>query len=64
MGPLKQTSFAGFKDAAWNEKLASITLLAGIFIIGIAPFLLTGLISTDSHAIMININRITDVVLK
>ena len=61
MGPVAQDKFKGFSDAAWNEKLASVTLLAGILIIGILPFLLTNLLSTDTQYLMNNINRATGV---
>ena len=44
MGPVKNNAFANLKDAKWNEKIAAIVLMAGIFIIGLAPFLLQQLI--------------------
>ena len=37
MGPITNTSHLQLKDAAWNEKLAAIILVAGIIAIGIAP---------------------------
>ena len=43
------------KDAAWNEKLAAILLLAGILAIGIAPGWLNDLLQPAAEEIM---NRI------
>lgn len=57
MGPIKNQEFAVIPDARWNEKLASGLLIAGIVVIGIAPFLLNGLISPDTHVIMENVAR-------
>jgi len=57
MGPLKNEHFRDFKDAAWNEKIASVTLLLCILAIGIAPFWLTNLITPDTQIIMENIAR-------
>lgn len=58
MGPIKNPDFLKFKDATWNEKFASITLLLCILAIGIAPFWLTDLVSPDTQLIMNNISRI------
>lgn len=52
MGPVGSENFNAFKDAAWNEKLASVALLAGILVIGVMPFLITGLVSADTDVIM------------
>ena len=57
MGPIKNPEFLTFSDARWNERLASILLIAGILVIGIAPFWLNGLISPDTQMIMDNISR-------
>ena len=57
MGPLKNEHFRDFKDAAWNEKIASVTLILCILAIGIAPFWLTNLITPDTQIIMENIAR-------
>jgi len=51
MGPLKKENFALLKDAKWYEKTAAIVLMAGIVLIGIAPFLITRLIGTGTAAI-------------
>ncbi len=55
MGPIKNESYLHLKDATWNERLAAIILLAGIFAIGIAPGWLNDLIQPGTEIIM---NRI------
>lgn len=57
MGPIKTESFKTLKDAAWNEKLASATLLIAILAVGIAPFWLNNLIAPDMQLIMDNLAR-------
>lgn len=57
MGPIKNPDFLTYKDAAWNEKLASVTLIFCILAIGMAPFWLTNLIAPDTQIIMDNISR-------
>ncbi|OYW17619.1 MAG: NADH-quinone oxidoreductase subunit M, partial [Sphingobacteriales bacterium 12-47-4] len=44
MGPLESGDHATLADARWNEKLAAALLIAGIVIIGVAPFWLNELI--------------------
>lgn len=56
MGPLKNEQFATLKDAAWNERLAAIILLAGILAIGIIPGWLNDLLRPAAEVIM---NRVT-----
>jgi len=51
MGPIK-ASFTGIKDAAWNERLAAIILIAGILAIGLAPFWLSDLVKPGAEIIM------------
>jgi NADH-quinone oxidoreductase subunit M len=51
MGPVNNT-FNGLTDASWNEKLAAGILIAGILIIGVAPFLIMDLITPGTNAIM------------
>ncbi len=58
MGPIKNADFLTFKDASWNEELASATLIICILAIGMAPFWLTNLISPDTQIIMDNISRV------
>ena len=57
MGPVMNQGFFTFKDATWNEKLASATLIICILAIGIAPFWLNNLVSPDTKIIMENIAR-------
>jgi NADH-quinone oxidoreductase subunit M len=52
MGPVRQESYATLKDASWNEKTAAILLVAGILLIGLAPFLINNLITPGTDAIM------------
>ena len=52
MGPIKNEAFLQIKDAAWNEKLAVIILVAGILAIGIAPGWLNDLIRPGAEIIM------------
>ncbi len=57
MGPIKE-SFSNLTDAAWNEKLAAIILIAGILAIGIAPFWLNDLIKPAAAIIMQKIQAV------
>ncbi len=52
MGPLKNSENIYVADATWNERLASVLLIAGIIAIGIAPFWLTDLIEPGTSAII------------
>lgn len=56
MGPLT-AGFEELKDAAWNEKLAALILIAGIIAIGVAPFWLNDLISPGAEVIMQKLSR-------
>jgi NADH-quinone oxidoreductase subunit M len=47
-GTIKNKEFELLKDATWNEKMASVLLVAGIVLIGVFPFLLTRLIAGDT----------------
>jgi NADH-quinone oxidoreductase subunit M len=51
MGPMSN-AYDGLKDASWNEKLAAGLLIAGIVAIGVAPFLISELISPGTDTIM------------
>ena len=51
MGPVRE-GFKDLKDAAWNEKLAAMILIAGILAIGVAPYWLNELVSPDTQQIM------------
>ena len=57
MGPITNIDYLDIKDAAWNEKLASVILIVAILAIGITPFWFTGLISADTQFIMENLTR-------
>ena len=57
MGPIKDEHHLQLSDATWNEKLAAVLLLAGIVIIGIAPFWLNDLITPGVNNLMANIGR-------
>ncbi|HEY4107423.1 NADH-quinone oxidoreductase subunit M [Puia sp.] len=45
MGPIKDPQYNSLTDASWNEKLAGVLLIAGIVVIGVAPFWLNQLIN-------------------
>ncbi|MES2645469.1 MAG: NADH-quinone oxidoreductase subunit M [Bacteroidota bacterium] len=49
MGPINHDYYKGLPDASWNEKLAAILLIAGIVIIGFAPFWLQDLIGAGTQ---------------
>jgi len=51
MGPIRET-FVNLSDAVWYEKMAAFFLLAGIFLMGIAPFLLQYIIGNEAAAIV------------
>jgi len=51
MGPIRET-FVALSDAVWYEKMAAIFLLAGIFVMGIAPFLLQYVIGNEAATIV------------
>lgn len=51
MGPLQQV-YASLTDAVWYEKMAAVFLLAGIFVMGIAPFLLQYITGNEAASIV------------
>ena len=51
MGPIKE-EYKNIDDVKWNEKAAAIILLAGIFVIGLAPSWLNDLIRPATEIIM------------
>lgn len=57
MGPITNENYLLIKDAAWNEKLASVILIAAILSIGLAPFWFSDLINHDTQIIMENLYR-------
>lgn len=50
-GSIKNKEFLLLKDATWSERGAAILLIAGIILIGVAPFLVTNLIDADTSTI-------------
>ena len=52
MGPVVNNEHLTLGDAAWNEKLAAGLLIAGIVIIGVAPFFLKELINPGTEVII------------
>jgi NADH-quinone oxidoreductase subunit M len=50
-GTINNKEYEKLKDASWNERVAVVLLVAGIVLIGVAPFLLTKLIGPDVQAI-------------
>lgn len=46
-GTITNKEYLMLKDATWNERAAVVLLVAGIVLIGFAPFLLTRLIGAD-----------------
>ncbi|MFY8003789.1 MAG: hypothetical protein ACOVNR_03070, partial [Chitinophagaceae bacterium] len=57
MGPLGKDEWQDLKDAKWYEKTASVVLLSGILLIGMAPFLLNKLIMPATVHIIQKINE-------
>lgn len=57
MGPITNNNYTIIKDATWNERLASIVLILGIVLIGMAPFLLTDLIGSGVSEIMMRVGK-------
>jgi NADH-quinone oxidoreductase subunit M len=51
MGPLQQ-AYASLPDAVWYEKMAAVFLLSGIFVMGIAPFLIQHITGDEAAAIV------------
>lgn len=57
MGPIS-TEHALLNDATWNEKLAAVLLIAGILVIGLAPFLINHLIMPSTDVIMLQMGKV------
>lgn len=57
MGPIS-TEHAVLNDATWNEKLAAVLLIAGILVIGLAPFLINHIIMPSTDAIMLQMGKV------
>lgn len=58
MGPVKDEHYLSLTDAAWNEKFAAILLLAAIVVIGMAPFVLTNLLSPGTEALLSQLTNV------
>jgi len=50
-GAIQNKEHLKFKDASWNERVASVLLIAGVVFIGVFPFWLIQLIQNDSITI-------------
>jgi NADH-quinone oxidoreductase subunit M len=57
LGPVTDPSYTRLNDAAWNEKMAAVLLLAGILAIGIIPFWLQQLIAPGTDIIMQQVSK-------
>ena len=57
MGPVSNHHYLQLHDAAWNEKIAAVILIAGILFIGIAPFELNNLIAPATETIIQHITN-------
>jgi len=58
LGQVTDDHYLTLNDAAWNEKSAAVLLLAGIVLIGVAPFLLTALISPGTENLMLHLTQL------
>jgi NADH-quinone oxidoreductase subunit M len=52
MGPIKQEEYQHLQPAHWYEKLATVTLITAIVIIGMAPLWLSDMIMESLGAIL------------
>ncbi|MBX2945725.1 MAG: NADH-quinone oxidoreductase subunit M [Cyclobacteriaceae bacterium] len=52
MGPIKNQEYHHLKDATWYERLATVTLIVAILIIGIAPLWLSDIIMESLGVIL------------
>jgi NADH-quinone oxidoreductase subunit M len=57
MGPMDER-YNQLGDAVWNEKLAAGILIAGVVVIGVAPFLLNALIAPGTETMMQHIGNV------
>jgi NADH-quinone oxidoreductase subunit M len=60
MGPIS-SNYASLTDATWNEKLAAGLLIAGILVIGMAPFLINQLIEPGTETIMQQLGKLVTI---
>ena len=52
LGPIKNNHFEHLGDARWFERLSTITLIIGIVYIGMAPLMLSDMISFSLQPII------------
>ncbi|MDL5048864.1 NADH-quinone oxidoreductase subunit M [Oscillatoria amoena NRMC-F 0135] len=52
MGPVRKEEYLKFEPARWYEKISTVTLIAGIVIIGIAPLWLSDMIMESIKSIL------------
>ncbi|MBX2910907.1 MAG: NADH-quinone oxidoreductase subunit M [Cyclobacteriaceae bacterium] len=52
MGPVREEAYHGFPKAKWFEKVATISLIVGILVIGLAPLWLSDMIRDSLGAIV------------
>ena len=57
MGPLKKADYAELSDAGSSERFAAVLLMAGILIVGLAPFWLNDLIGPTTTIITEQLGR-------
>lgn len=60
-GSIRNKEFLLLKDATWSERTAVILLVAGIVLMGVAPFLVTNLVDADTSAIYSRFLSITTI---
>ncbi len=58
LGPIRDKHFTDLRDAAWFERLSTITLMFGIIMIGIAPFWLSTMIGHSLQPIVAKLSGI------
>jgi NADH-quinone oxidoreductase subunit M len=58
MGPLNTGEAKDITDATWNERAAAFLLMAGIVIIGVAPYFITNLVTPGVEQMMQQISPV------
>ncbi|MEP7278724.1 MAG: NADH-quinone oxidoreductase subunit M [Bacteroidota bacterium] len=57
MGTVTDNHYNNLDDARWNERMAAALLLAGIVVVGVAPFWLTKLITPGTEIIIQQVGK-------